>query len=113
MVIVVNLRVSPYDVYGGRSSGQHIGLGLGNPFVVGRDAPAGECAEMFGLWFTGTTPAALDMQALALRLLYNRAFDAPLRLGCWCKPANCHCDHIARWINNHIQAAVVPDHQHA
>lgn len=91
MVTVVNLRNSKYTVYGGRAGRGQTGT-FGNPFIVGVHGQRGECVEKFRAWFH--SPDGKEMRELAERTLTEHDV-----LGCFCKPASCHCDVIAAHVN--------------
>ncbi len=78
----VNLRLEPYDVYIGRPSK------WGNPFIIGRDGDRLAVLKKYECWLT-SHPELLA----ALHELTGK------RLGCFCKPARCHGDILARWAN--------------
>jgi len=94
-VTVVNLRKEAYDVYIGRpGKGQH-DAPFGNPFIVGIDGERGECAKLFRDWFHSDDPKAKEMRKLA-----RERIKPDDKLGCFCKPKDCHGDIIAEYINN-------------
>lgn len=80
--IVVNKHFQEYDVYIGRPSK------WGNPFVIGRDGDRHEVIMKYLDWLQ-TQPALLE----ALPELKGK------RLGCSCKPAECHGDILAELVN--------------
>jgi len=87
---VVNLRAESFDVYIGRAQDKVRGR-FGNPFSVeehGRERALELYREYF-LRRVGVDPTfRRDVLALAGK-----------RLGCFCKPAECHGDIIAAWVN--------------
>lgn len=94
---VVNIRDERCTLYIGRPrSGEP--WNFGNPFRVGRDGPRGSCVPKFEQWLrTGCTfgcPDATDARRTwildHLHLLRDQT------LGCFCKPAACHGDVLAR-----------------
>lgn len=96
MVTVVNLRTHAHTVYIGRAGHGQAGT-FGNPFIVGRHGQRGECCALFATWFHSDAPAAVAMRAAALRIPEDAV------LGCFCKPAACHGDTIAEYVN-HVRA---------
>ena len=77
--LVVHCKRAAYDVYIGRPSR------WGNPFVVGRDGTRAQVIARYEAWLA-TQPA----------LLAELASLAGKTLGCWCAPAACHCEVLAR-----------------
>lgn len=77
---IINIRSGqPYDIYIGRQSR------WGNPFVIGRDGTRAEVIAKYERWLQ-TQPALLvDLCTLRGKTL-----------ACWCKPAICHGDSLAR-----------------
>ena len=73
---VVNMRYESYDVMGDRSSF------AGNPFVLGRDGDRAEVLRKYEAW--------LDRHPELVERA-RREF-AGKRVGCWCKPKDCHLD---------------------
>ena len=96
MVTVVNLRSSSFTVYAGRPGRGKPGP-FGNPFIVGVHGARGQCVELFRSWFHSSDPDAVVMREAALRLPRDCV------LGCFCKPASCHADVIAAFINSHSE----------
>lgn len=82
MTRVVNRKYEHYDVYIGRG-GQ-----WGNPFKIGRDGTRAEVIEKYRKWIK-TQPHLLSQ----LHILKGK------RLGCWCKPLDCHGDILVKLIN--------------
>ena len=96
----VNLRTEQYDVYCGRPrAGQP--WNFGNPFIVGRDAPKGQCIPMFELWLeTGDPQGCPDATPERRQWILNNIHTLKgKRLGCFCKPRPCHCDILANKAN--------------
>ncbi len=76
---VVHCKRAQHDVYIGRPSK------WGNPFVVGRDGSRADVIRKYEDWIH-TQPHLLA----ALPELRGKT------LGCWCSPAACHGDVLAR-----------------
>lgn len=96
---VVNVRKADYDVFIGRMRGffaQWAPLGqkfdFGNPWRVGPDCSREEAIRKYRNYFyqrIETDPVfKKEVEALAGK-----------RLGCFCKPQDCHGDVIAQWLN--------------
>lgn len=88
--VVVNLRAEPYDVYIGRRGRDEDG-DFGNPFRLGVDGSRPEVIEKFRQHFI----ARLKDPEYRRRVEGLRG----QRLGCFCKPAACHGDVIAEYLN--------------
>jgi hypothetical protein len=82
MEYVVHCKVKRYDVYIGRGSM------WGNPFKIGKDGNRQEVIDKFER-FIRSNPAMM----LAAKSLKGKV------LGCWCKPAVCHGDILAKIAN--------------
>ncbi len=89
MTTVVNLRREAYDVYIGRAGHGKSGY-FGNPLKVSEHGAA--ALTLYREFFLGrvNTDAEFRARVLALR---------GKRLGCFCKPAECHGDIIAEWVD--------------
>lgn len=92
MCSVVNLRSSRFTVYIGRP-GRGLPGPFGNPFIVGQHGARGECVRLFESWFASDA-------ATTYRKLVDTHIKPSDVLGCFCKPAACHGDIIARYVNN-------------
>lgn len=82
MTRVVNLRREYWDIKIDRSSI------WGNPFRIGIDGTRTEVIEKYRKWIK-TQPHLLKQ----LHTLKGK------RLGCWCKPLDCHGDVLVELIN--------------
>ena len=108
---IVNLSNETYDVYIGRGIEYHTHMlakeikpgeegWLGNPHPIGwcdicqtyhnRD----ECIERFKVDFYGRINSDLEFRNSVIALRGQR-------LGCYCKPKNCHGDVIKSWLDAH------------
>lgn len=82
---VVNKNHDQFDVYIGRGSV------FGNPFIIGEDGTRKEVIKKYRKWF--------------FKKLKNPKFQAAVnelkgkRLGCFCKPLDCHGDIIAKYLD--------------
>lgn len=77
---VINIRSGkPYDIYIGRPSR------WGNPFVTGRDGTRAVVIGRYELWLQTQPSLLADLHTLRGKTL-----------ACWCKPAPCHGDVLAR-----------------
>ena len=90
--VVVNIsKKEKFDVYVGRT-----GLGFvsefGNPYRIGRDGSRKDVIDKFKKYFLNrlTTDKQFREQ---VELLKGQ------RLGCFCKPRDCHGDIIAAYLN--------------
>ena len=92
MTKVVNLRVEPYDVYIGRAGKGEDGY-FGNPIRLGPFMSRGSTIEAYREFF---------YQRIATDSEFKRRIHGlkGKRLGCFCKPAACHGDIIAEYLNN-------------
>lgn len=84
---------------------------FGNPFVVGRDGNAAECARRFRDWLTGPEPLpgcgrmiggawAAEWDGLRAKLLARLPELRGKDLACWCKPGEaCHADVLLELAN--------------
>jgi len=94
MCKAVNLRSESYDIYIGRAGKGQEGI-FGNPFIVGAHGARGECVIKFETWFKSD-----DADAAYMRDMVRTHIKPGMRLGCFCKPATCHGDIIAAYVNN-------------
>jgi len=84
---VVNKYNSEYDVYIGRGSI------FGNPFVIGKDGTRDEVILKYRNYFYDKIKKDEDFLKAVL-LLKDK------KLGCYCKPQDCHGDVIAGFVDN-------------
>lgn len=94
MTKVINLlRREPYDIYIGRAGHGKDGY-FGNPFQIGIDGTREEVIEKFRVYFYDRV--ANDQE-------FNRRLMAleGKTLGCFCKPATCHGDIIAEYVDSY------------
>ena len=89
MTRVVNLRHEEFDVYGGRRGHGYFGF-FGNPF--GRaGASREEALGFFRPWFFRRVLEDMEFLVSVLEL-------RGLRIGCFCRPLECHCDLYAAFV---------------
>lgn len=88
---VVNLRREAFDVYIGRAGRGMTGY-FGNPFKLASEDRRGATLDSYRTYFL--TRVAVDLE-FRRRVLDLRG----KRLGCFCKPAACHGDVIAEWVD--------------
>lgn len=85
---VVHCRKDVYDVYIGRPTN------WGNPFKVGVHGGRGECVRKFREWLRNgkkfNNPKATWVRRRWIHENVHRLKGK--RLGCWCKPGECHGD---------------------
>ena len=95
---VVNIKNSRFDVYGGRKNGAHmlntrVGEAgwLGNPHVMKGEEEREKVCALFkrDFWKKLNEDAAFLSAVLELEGKV---------LGCYCKPAACHLDVVARFL---------------
>jgi hypothetical protein len=82
---VVNLRAAPYEVYIGRPGP------FGNPYSVAKHGRDG-ALELYRAHFAQRIETDAAFRESVAKL-------AGKSLGCFCKPAACHGDVIAAWVN--------------
>ncbi|MBF84578.1 MAG: hypothetical protein CL489_08900 [Acidobacteria bacterium] len=80
---VVNVNRDQYDVYIGRGSI------WGNPFRIGVDGTRKEVIDKYRIYLENNE-----------KLLYHLQTLRGKRLGCYCKPKDCHGDVIVNTLNN-------------
>ncbi len=83
MGYVVHCKKSRYDVYIGRPSC------WGNPFVIGKDGNRAQVVAKYQAWLE----ARPELVAKAKAELRGKV------LACWCYPAACHGDVLAKVAN--------------
>ena len=86
--IVVNKNKSEYDVYIGRGSI------FGNPYIIGRDGTREEVIKKYRKWFYN------KLRSPKFQFEINKLSGK--RLGCFCKPLDCHGDVIANYLNKKL-----------
>jgi hypothetical protein len=94
---VVNLRRAPFDVYIGRA-GKGLSGYFGNPFRLAGEEQRGATIDRFRAYFLSRIESDPEFRARVLDLRGKR-------LGCFCKPAACHGDVIAEWIDSQPKEA--------
>lgn len=93
---VINIRSGkPYTHYFGRPGKGQKGP-FGNPWVVGRDAPKGECVLLFEKWLK----EAIDIKAIQYLKLVQDTIKPGDILACFCNDRPCHAWVIADYVNN-------------
>jgi len=83
---VVNIHKEPYDIYIGRPSI------YGNPFIIGKDGTKKEIIAKFRNYFYNNPN--LQEQVFLLK---------GKRLGCYCKPNECHGDVYVEFLNSKMR----------
>jgi hypothetical protein len=91
---VVNLRRAPYDAYIGRAGHGKDGT-FGNPFRLESQLSRHEVIAQFRAYFLDRVAKDAEFRRKVLALRGKR-------LGCFCKPAPCHGDVIAEWVDAQI-----------
>lgn len=87
---VVNLREDDYDEYMGRAGHGHSGF-FGNPFHMGTEGRT-KCIARFKVYFLERIAKEPEFKRRVLKLRGKR-------LGCFCKPEECHADVYADYLN--------------
>ncbi len=77
--LVVHCKHARHDVYIGRPSK------WGNPFQIGRDGDRAQVIARYERWLADQPALLAELGSLAGKTL-----------GCWCAPAACHGDVLAR-----------------
>lgn len=85
--VVVNKKKDNYDVYIGRGSK------YGNPYIIGEDGSRDIVIRKYKEYFYENL-ASCEFTDKELYKLKNK------RLGCFCKPENCHGDIIADYVDS-------------
>jgi len=88
-ITVGNKRNGAKGIYVGRPSA------LGNPFIVGRDGPAGSLIEPYRSWLAERI-SQKDTKVLAALQEIKSQVEAQgsITLVCWCSPNPCHANVI-------------------
>lgn len=97
---VVHVRKAPFDVYIGRATAEFSASRFANPFRIG---PHGSRALVLSKYRAYLKELlAKDPEALA-------ALEAlrGLRLGCWCKPEDCHGDILVDALEGRLYSPTV------
>lgn len=93
MTTVINIKTGvAYDVYCGRAGHGQDGY-FGNPFRLQAGQVRGSTLSRFTAYFHTRLETDLEY-AQRILTLKDRV------LGCFCKPAPCHCDIIADYLNS-------------
>lgn len=78
---VVNIKHDDYDVYIGRGSK------WGNPFIIGKDGPRSEVIKKYEKYLANNQFLLDSLEELRGK-----------KLGCHCKPLDCHGDVLVKFI---------------
>lgn len=92
---VVNMYKEKYDVYIGRvrtKGGMSLPNHFGNPFIIGRDGDRAEVIDKFRRWINGDPTLAYVEPDRRRWILDNLRTLKDKKLGCFCKPQDCHGD---------------------
>ena len=89
--VVVNIYKEQFDVYIGRAGRGHDGY-FGNPFRIGLGISRDDAVKQFQRYFADRIEKDSEFKQRILTLKGKR-------LGCFCKPKECHGDVIADWLN--------------
>lgn len=91
---VINLYKEPYDVYIGRPRKGESSI-WHNPFVVGVDGERGECVKLFEPYIREKLTSG-EIPLKELKKLKGK------RLGCFCKPSDCHGDVLVKLVEEYF-----------
>lgn len=89
---VVNIYKEKYDVYIGRAGKGNDGY-FGNPFPLLPGQSRGSTIEQYKTYFYKRLEDDAEFKRRVLELKGKK-------LGCFCKPAGCHGDVIAQYLNS-------------
>ena len=89
--IAVNMKSSPYDVYIGRAGHGKDGY-FGNPFLIGPSLTREQSLWHYNEYFIKRVKEDTEFRSRILELKGKR-------LGCFCKPLDCHGDIIAKYLD--------------
>ncbi|MDO8416508.1 MAG: DUF4326 domain-containing protein [Agitococcus sp.] len=84
---VVNLKISPFDMYIGRAMPNRPASIWENPYEIGRDGTRAEVIAKYATYVRARTDLMDQLPQLR-----------GLTLGCWCKPNSCHGDVLVELI---------------
>lgn len=90
-MIVVNINVEPYDVYGGRAGHGQDGW-LGNPYKLKSEADRSRILDLHKAYFRARIARDPEFKRRVLALKGRR-------VGCFCRPRACHLDVVAEYVN--------------
>jgi hypothetical protein len=104
---VVNLKEERKEVIDCSRYGDE---GLGNPFRMGVDGNRDEVISKWRSWIWAWEKYKREIEYVVQGKTYSnkkvceriRKFKGDEKLGCYCKPQRCHCDHIVlffEWVN--------------
>jgi hypothetical protein len=93
---VVNLKCEQYDV---RIDRQTV---FGNPFHISASCNREQSIEQYRVYFLKRVANDAEFRNAVLALRGKR-------LGCWCKPAACHGDVIAQWVDSYETPPTLDD----
>ena len=85
---VVNLKADEYDVYIGRAMPGFPASVFANPFRIGPDGSRSVVIAKYRDWLTQQPHLMRQLAQLKGK-----------RLGCWCKPQDCHGDVICELLD--------------
>ena len=91
---VVNLYKEPYDTYIGRPRKGEESI-WHNPFIVGKDGERGECVKLYEPYIR----EKLERGEIPLKELKKLKGK---RLGCFCKPQDCHGDVLVKLVKEYF-----------
>jgi len=93
----VNVKHEECDVYIGRAMPGRPGSPFGNIFRIGEDGTREQVIDRYRAWITAQPELMRDLESLRGK-----------RLGCWCKPAQCHADVLVELLEGPNAAPSTP-----
>jgi hypothetical protein len=93
MFRVGNKYAGDTGVYCGRPTA------LGNPYEIGACGDRDEACDLYEVWFNDHRGDPTVRHMLNM-LLEKHKREGNITLLCYCAPRRCHCDTIARYLNN-------------
>ena len=91
--VAVNVKRDDYDIYMGRAMPGYKGSAFANPFHIGKDGTRSEVIAKYKVWLLGQPELLAQLELLRGK-----------RLGCWCKPRECHVDILVELLEGPAQA---------
>lgn len=92
LTTVVNMKTAEFDVYIGRKSPRHPASPFANPSRIEPGCSRTEALERYEQYITARLAAEPELR-LELEKLRGK------RLGCYCKPRDCHGDILVRLLH--------------
>lgn len=93
---VVNVRSDAYDVYIGRAMPGFPASAFANPNRVGKDGSRKQVIEKY-------RPHLRQLLESRPELVAELEAMRGKRIGCWCKPSECHGDVLVEWLEGRFE----------